>query len=76
MWIIISPEGKNYNIQQGELQNFVDRHYIDWRTLNRFKNKRKIQIITRTELGYTELKHVDATFYEQIQQGVILWERI
>jgi len=43
--------------------------------INKLKLKRKVQIIVRTELGETELKEKDPIFYEQVRQGIILWQR-
>ena len=43
--------------------------------INKSRLKRKLQIIVRTELGEIELKDKDPTFYEQIQRGIILWQK-
>jgi len=44
-------------------------------SVRNFKSKRKIQVIIRTELKYTEMKQTDPTFYEQVSRGIVLWER-
>lgn len=44
--------------------------------IKKFRLKRKIQPVFRTELEYTELKQTDPVFYEQVSRGIVLWEKI
>lgn len=43
--------------------------------MNKLKLKRKVQLVVRTELGHTELKNRDPIFYEQVQRGIVVWEK-
>jgi predicted nucleotidyltransferase len=42
--------------------------------VKKFKSKRNIQAIIRTELKYTEMKQTDPVFYDQVSKGIVLWE--
>jgi len=43
--------------------------------VKKFRFKRKIQPVIYTELKYTEMKRIDPVFYEQVNQGIVLWEQ-
>lgn len=40
----------------------------------KFRFKRKVQPIFRTQLKYTEMKQTEPVFYGQVSQGIVLWE--
>jgi predicted nucleotidyltransferase len=66
------------NIEDSDIDLFVVTNYkreeIE-KEINKFRLKRKIQLIIRTLLGYVELRKKDVSFYEQVQQGIVLWEK-
>jgi len=42
--------------------------------IKKFRFKRKVQPIFRTQLKYTEMKQTEPVFYGQVSQGIVLWE--
>lgn len=42
--------------------------------IKKFKSKRKIQSIIYSNLNFIEKKKTDPVFYEQVIQGIVLWE--
>lgn len=77
--ILFGSASRGEDIAESDIDLFIVSHAVKSdidKLKDKFGNKRKIQIIVRTELGYTELKHSDPIFYEQVQRGIVLWEKI
>jgi len=54
-WIITDPNNIKYELSKGEFKSFVFNHNIDWRTLNRFKNKGKVMIKNKSLSSFKTL---------------------
>lgn len=76
--ILFGSSARGENVADSDMDLFVisnnKKEEIE-KEINKLKCKQKIQLIVRTELKHTELKIKDPTFYEQVQRGIILWER-
>jgi predicted nucleotidyltransferase len=42
--------------------------------IKKYKNKRKIQVIIRSNLKFLEMEKTDPVFYGQVNKGIVLWE--
>ena len=76
--ILFGSSSRGENIEDSDIDLFVisniKKEEIETQ-INKLKSKRKLQLVVRTELGEIELKDNDPTFYDQIQKGIILWQR-
>ena len=76
--ILFGSSSRGEDIKDSDVDLFVvsnsKKEEIE-RQINQLRLKRKIQLVVRTELGHTELKSNAPTFYEQIQRGIVLWEK-
>jgi predicted nucleotidyltransferase len=76
--ILFGSSARGENIEDSDIDLFVvsnsKKEEIEVQ-INKLKLKRKVQLVVRSELGEIELKDNDPTFYEQIQKGIILWQR-
>lgn len=76
--ILFGSSARGEDVADSDVDLFVisnnKREEIE-RQINNLRFKRRIQLLVRTELGHTELKVKDPTFYEQVQRGTILWEK-
>lgn len=77
--ILFGSSARGEDVADSDIDLFVisnyDRKEIE-KQIENLKFKRKIQLLVNTELNHTELKRKDSVFYEQIQQGIILWEKV
>lgn len=76
--ILFGSSARGENVTDSDIDLFVisnsKKEGIE-KEINKLKCKQAIQLVVRTELKHTELKTKDPVFYEQIQQGIVLWER-
>jgi hypothetical protein len=49
LWLIIDPNNKEFNLYKDELKKFIEINNLDWRILNRWKNKGKIEIKNKSQ---------------------------
>jgi predicted nucleotidyltransferase len=77
--ILFGSSARGEDVEDSDIDLFVitnsEKEKVE-EVVKRTKSKRKIQLIVRTELGHTELRHSDPVFYQQVQQGIVLWEKI
>lgn len=74
--ILFGSSSRGENIADSDVDLFIITHNkteIE-REIKKFRFKRKIQPVFRTELKYTEMRQTDPVFYEQVKQGIVLWE--
>ncbi len=43
--------------------------------INKWRSKRKYQIVIRSPLKYVEMESDEPIFYREVNQGIVLWER-
>lgn len=43
--------------------------------INKWRLKRKFQIVVRSLLKYVEMESNEPTFYREVNQGIVLWEK-
>ena len=43
--------------------------------IEKYLSKRKVQIITKTPLSFSELEKKDPVFFRELELGIILWEK-
>lgn len=76
--ILFGSASRGEDIPESDIDLFIfsnnKKEDIEYE-MNKVKLKRKAQLVVRTELGHIELKNNDPVFYEQIQRGIILWEK-
>ena len=76
--ILFGSSARGENTPDSDIDLFIISHGIDSvsKIIGRYqpKTKRKIQSIVRSSLQLTEMKKIDTVFYEQVSQGIILWE--
>lgn len=76
--ILFGSSARGENVTDSDIDLFVisnsKKEGIE-KEINKLKCNQAIQLVVRTELKHTELKTKDPVFYEQIQQGIVLWER-
>ncbi|MFQ6083681.1 MAG: nucleotidyltransferase domain-containing protein [Candidatus Aminicenantia bacterium] len=76
--ILFGSSSRGEDIEDSDMDLFVvtnnKKEKIEAQ-INKLKLKRKVQLVVRSELGEIELKDNDPTFYEQVQKGIILWQR-
>lgn len=77
--ILFGSSARGEDVIDSDVDLFVISNYkreeIE-KQIESLKFKRKIQLVVHTELSHTELKRKDSVFYEQIQQGITLWEKV
>ncbi len=49
LWVAIDPNGEVFNLYKDELKKFIEINNLDWRILNRWKNKGKIRIKNKSQ---------------------------
>ncbi len=75
--ILFGSSSRGENTVDSDIDLFIlSRHKDEIENqIKRYTSKRKIQGIIRNNLKYTEMKQTDPVFYEEVQQGIVLWER-
>lgn len=43
--------------------------------INKWRLKRKVQTVIRSPLKYAEMESNEPTFYREVNQGIVLWEK-
>lgn len=74
--ILFGSSSRGEDITDSDIDLFIvtqNKTEIE-REIKKFRFKRKIQPVFRTELKYTEMKQTDPVFYEQVKPGIVLWE--
>ncbi|MCD6413698.1 MAG: nucleotidyltransferase domain-containing protein [Elusimicrobia bacterium] len=74
--VLFGSSSRGEDVSDSDIDLFVishNKHEIE-NTVNSFKSRRKIQVVIRSELKYTEMKKADPVFCKQIESGIVLWE--
>jgi predicted nucleotidyltransferase len=43
--------------------------------INKWRSERKFQVVIRSPLKYVEMQSDEPTFYREVHQGIVLWEK-
>ena len=74
--ILFGSISRGESVKDSDIDLFIITHNkkaIE-KEVSKFKSKRKIEIVKKTELEYVEMKKRTPVFFEQINKGILLWE--
>jgi len=75
--ILFGSNARGEDNQQSDIDLLVithnDKEVRD--IIEKYLSKRKVQIITKTPLSFSELEKKDPVFFRELELGIILWEK-
>ena len=75
--ILFGSASRGEDLKNSDIDLFVIAH--DDKEINKLIKKysadRKIQIIIRTPIDYIKLEQTDSIFYNEINSGIVIWEK-
>jgi len=72
--ILFGSSKEGVNINESDMDLFVVTNSPKV-VKKRMGNNKKIQLITKTLLEFIELKSQKSEFYEEVNRGIVLWEK-
>lgn len=74
--ILFGSSSRGENTFDSDIDLFTVSHNENFikKEIEKYRFKREIQIIVRSPLRFTEMKQSDPVFYEQVNQGIVLWD--
>jgi predicted nucleotidyltransferase len=76
--ILYGSCGRGEDTEQSDLDLFIVTNSSEEEILNminKWRLKRKFQIVIRSPLKYVEMESNEPTFYREVNQGIVLWEK-
>lgn len=73
--ILFGSAKEGVNIDESDVDLFVITNSPEV-VKKRIGNNKKIQLITKTLLEFIELKSKKSEFYEEVNRGIVLWEKM
>lgn len=75
--ILFGSTARGENLEDSDIDLFIlTRAEEDVRkTIKKFNHHKKIKAIVKNPSNFAKLEKEDATFYQEIQRGIILWEQ-
>lgn len=74
--ILFGSSSRGENMPDSDIDLFIisrDKDRIIEK-INKFKIKKKVQTIVRSNLKFVEMQKTDPIFYDQVNKGIVLWE--
>jgi len=72
--VLFGSMAEGINISESDIDLLVITHSPDM-VRKKINSNRKIQLIIRTPLEFIEMKSKDPVFFEEVNKGIILWEK-
>lgn len=75
--ILFGSASRGENFQDSDIDLFIVAHNPDEvkKIAAKEKLKYKLQLVIRSPLAYFQLEKKDPTFYQEVERGIILWEK-
>lgn len=75
--ILFGSASRGEDLKNSDIDLFVVAH--DFKEIDKLIKKysidRKIQVIIRTPIDYIKLEEIDPIFYNEINSGIVIWEK-
>ncbi|MCB4791345.1 MAG: nucleotidyltransferase domain-containing protein [Elusimicrobia bacterium] len=75
--ILFGSTSRGEDSSQSDIDLFILTKVSDevYKIFNKYKTKRKIQLIVRNTVEYMKMEDKEKVFFEEINRGVVIWEK-